>query len=151
MGYKYGLWYIYSNDVFNTTHISHFTVSCFMNINDAYNLYNEIYNYYGNINVISVYCKDPVIFDNNMYKDDVNNLYSWGYYGNIMYWNDICNIVQKYNCNFTNDNHTTVQYSTNKNLLNLKSCNKNEFLICKLVIVDMNDDNPNNWKIIFNQ
>jgi hypothetical protein len=42
MGYKYGVWYVYPKDSFATKHIGHFTVSCFMEKEDARRLYIEL-------------------------------------------------------------------------------------------------------------
>jgi hypothetical protein len=44
MGYGYGVWLVYNQKIFTqpTPHIGHITIACFMNKEDATELYNEI-------------------------------------------------------------------------------------------------------------
>tara|TARA_B100000963_G_C22619969_1_gene669409 strand:- start:1255 stop:1614 length:360 start_codon:yes stop_codon:yes gene_type:complete len=118
-----------------------------MNKKDMYNLYYSIRDVFGYTNVLIVNCKEAKVFD-NMYKDDDNNLYSWGYEGKIFNWNDLKSLLINYECNYTDNNHTTIQYSKNKEDLELYELDNNKSIICRLVCVDMNDDDPENWKII---
>ncbi len=148
MGYKYGVWYVYSKNVFNTKHMSHFTVACLMNKKDMYDLYYSIRDIFGYTNAVIVNCKESKVFDNNMYKDDNNDLHSWGYEGQILHWNVLKSLLIDYKCNYTDNNHTTIQYSNNKEDLDPYELDHNKSIICRLVCVDMNDDNPENWKII---
>ena len=39
--------------------------------------------------------EDAKIFDSNMYKEDNNNLYSWGYQGKILHWDILKSILVK--------------------------------------------------------
>ena len=88
------------------------------------------------------------VFDSNMYKEDNNNLYSRGYHGKILHWDILKSILVKYKCNYTDNNHTTIQYSKNKDELDPYELDHNKSIICRLVCVDMNDDNPENWNVI---
>ena len=49
MGYKYGVWYTYSEELYSLHHQGHFTVTCFMEKVDAITLYNELKTKFGQI------------------------------------------------------------------------------------------------------
>jgi len=87
MGYKYGVWLVYDSKEFTTTHVGHFTITCYMEKEDAYDLYAVLKEEYGEMHYIDVECKDPIIFNENMYEDDDNNMGSWGYGGKSSRWN----------------------------------------------------------------
>jgi len=147
MGYKYGIWLVYNQESFNTIHIGHFTICCFMDYLDAINLYDELKNCYGIHTTLSVIGNNPVFFPNNMYSNDNNNLYSWGYYGTSNIWNLYKKLTDKYTCDFSNEPHTTIEYSKNKDNLQLKK-SYNFNLDCTIHVVDITDDNPYKWYII---
>ena len=89
MGYKYGVWYTYSEELFNLHHQGHFTVTCFMEKCDAIRLYEELKTKFGTTNMIYTNCKEPVIFKSNLYDDDTNDMRSWGYTGTVLNWDSI--------------------------------------------------------------
>ena len=120
MGYKYGVWYVYPKETFVTKHIGHFTVSCFMEKEDARRLYIELLSKMGKSNMINVNCKDPVIFEKNIYEDDDNNICSWGYKVTILNWNSIRKITDNYKCNFSQQPHTSIQYEDEESNLNIE-------------------------------
>ena len=121
MGYKYGVWYVYSKNVFNTKHMSHFTVACLMSKKDMYDLYYSIRDILDYTNVAIVNCKDAKVFDSNMYKEDNNNLYSWGYHGKILHWDILKSILVKYKCNYTDNANPQI-------LMSMKISNMNHRL-----------------------
>ena len=43
MGYGYGVWLVYNNTELKTEHIGHITIACFMNKDNAFNLYRNIF------------------------------------------------------------------------------------------------------------
>jgi hypothetical protein len=148
MGYKYGVWYVYPKDSFATKHIGHFTVSCFMEKEDARRLYIELLSKMGKSNMINVNCKDPVIFEKNLYEDDDNNICSWGYKGTILNWNSIRKITDNYKCNFSQQPHTSIQYEYDESKLNIEKLSSNKLIKCNIHLVNICSDNPHEWNII---
>ena len=147
MGYKYGVWYVYPKETFVTKHIGHFTVSCFMEKEDARRLYIELLSKMGKSNMINVNCENPVIFE-NIYEDDDNNIYSWGYKGTILNWNSIRKITDNYKCNFSQQPHTSIQYEDEESNLNIEKLSSNKLIKCNIHLVNICSDNPNEWHII---
>jgi|UniRef100_A0A6C0CXD7 hypothetical protein len=147
MGYKYGVWYVYPKDSFTTKHIGHFTVSCFMEKEDARRLYIELLSKMGKSNMINVNCENPVIFE-NIYEDDDNNICSWGYKGTILNWNSIRKITDNYKCNFSQQPHTSIQYEDEESNLNIEKLSSNKLIKCNIHLVNICSDNPNEWHII---
>lgn len=144
MGYKYGLWYVYPKGTFPTNHIGHFTVSCFMEKEDARRLYTELLSKMGKSNIINVNCQNPVIFEKNTYEDDTNNICSWGYKGTILNWNSIRKITNNYKCNFSQQPHTSIQYEYEEKDLIIEKLSSNKLIKCNIHLVN----NPNDWNII---
>ena len=147
MGYKYGLWYIYNYDEFPTKHIGHFTVTCFMELESAKNLYNEIVTKIGKYNTINIICNEPIKFEMNMYEDDNNNLGSWGYRGIVNNWNELEFITKNYKCNFSHIPHTSIQYEKDEDKLWLQR-QDNKVVECELFIVNICSDNPSDWYLV---
>ena len=147
MGYKYGVWYVYPKETFVTKHIGHFTVSCFMEKEDARRLYIELLSKMGKSNMINVNCENPVIFE-NIYEDDDNNICSWGYKGTILNWNSIRKITDNYKCNFSQQPHTSIQYEDEESNLNIEKLSSNKLIKCNIHLVNICSDNPNEWHII---
>ena len=94
MGYKYGVWYTYSEYIYPLHHQGHFTVTCFMEKNDAITLYNELKTKFGPNNMIYTNCTEPVVFKSNLYEDDTNDINSWGYTGTVLNWSEIKKVKQ---------------------------------------------------------
>ena len=147
MGYKFGVWLVYNQELLNTKHIGHFTICCFMEYLDAVNLYDEIKNGCGIYSTLNLIGNKPIFFPTNLYSHDNNNLYSWGYYGNSELWNKYKIISNKYICDFSNEPHTSIEYSKNKDSLNLKPID-NLSLDCTIHVVDITNDNPCKWNIL---
>ena len=148
MGYKYGVWYTYSEYIYPLHHQGHFTVTCFMEKNDAITLYNELKTKFGPNNMIYTNCIEPVVFKSNLYDDDTNDISSWGYTGTILNWNEIKKVADNYSCNFSHQPHTSIVYTKNsKNILPV-SCGDNRTIIGTLNVVDICSDNPKEWEII---
>ena len=76
MGYGYGVWLVYDNNELPTKHVGHITIACFMERDEALNLYTNIIDTVGNQEVVRLSGK-PIIFDTGFYEHDNNNLYSW--------------------------------------------------------------------------
>ncbi len=147
MGYKYGIWLVYNQKLLATKHIGHFTISCFMEYLDAVNLYDELKNAYGIHSQVELIGNNPIFFPTNYYIHDNNNLYSWGYYGISNMWDKYKKITDKYKCDFSHKPHTSIEYSKNKELLNL-IIRDDINLACTLHVVNINDDDPYNWNIL---
>ena len=139
---------MYPKETFVTKHIGHFTVSCFMEKEDARRLYIELLSKMGKSNMINVNCKDPVIFEKNIYEDDDNNICSWGYKGTILNWNSIRKITDNYKCNFSQQPHTSIQYEDEESNLNIEKLSSNKLIKCNIHLVNICSDNPNEWHII---
>lgn len=156
MGYKYGVWYTYSKAYLSTKHQGHFTVACFMEKQDAVNLYHEIASNYGTTTDITIDMNNPVIFEANMYDDDDNNLYACGYNGENHNWKQLEAITSKYKCNFSHQPHTSVVYSNNEAdvITHVHHINNNNteqptnIINCNLHVVNICNDNPIEWIII---
>ena len=165
MGYKYGVWLVYDSKEFTTTHVGHFTVTCYMEKEDAYDLYTVLKEEYGELHYIDVDCKNPIIFDENMYEDDDNNMGSWGYEGKSSRWNFFKDTVidraknkrentnskqdKQYNYNFSPYPHTSIEYVKGSRKINTV-IKDNKCVLCKLEVVDITSDDPEQWKIITN-
>lgn len=146
MGYKYGVWLTYNKSLIPTTHIGHFTIACYMNKKDALLLYEDILAKYGKTYYIDVNGKNPVIFDNNMYKDDNNELNAWGYEGTCKKWTNLKKCTDKYNCNFSEIPHTTIEYYKNKDI---KPFTMNNMCVqCNLAVANINSNDPKKWSIL---
>lgn len=155
MGYKYGIWLVYSNDEFPTSHIGHVTISCYMEKEEANNLYYDLVKAYGKYHDIYIDCLHPVIFDNHMYENDTNELYAWGYEGHLLENGEITNLwskfqsaTHKYKCNFSLQIHTSISYSKKIDTLNMTKINENKIVKCSIELVDITSDNPSDWHII---
>lgn len=165
MGYKYGVWLVYDSKEFTTTHVGHFTVTCYMEKEDAYDLYTVLKEEYGELHYIDVDCKNPIIFDENMYEDHDNNMSSWGYEGKSSRWNFFKDTVidraknkrentnskqdKQYNYNFSPYPHTSIEYVRGSKKINVV-VKDNKCVLCKLEVVDITSDDPLQWKIITN-
>ena len=152
MGYKYGVWYTYPNSFFQTIHQGHFTVTCFMEKEDAINLYQDISDKYGTLIDMNIDRKKPIIFEPNMYEDDDNNLQSWGYNGENKNWKQLEEISKKYKCNFSHQPHTSINYSKTeeeiiKQIQQIQNQKEGQ-INCELNVVDICSDNPTEWNII---
>ena len=148
MGYKYGVWYTYSEYIYPLHHQGHFTVTCFMEKNDAITLYNELKTKFGPNNMIYTNCTEPVVFKSNLYEDDTNDINSWGYTGTVLNWSEIKKVTNNYSCNFSHQPHTSIVYTKNsKNILPV-SCGDNRTIKGTLNVVDICSDNPKEWEII---
>jgi len=148
MGYKYGIWYVYPRDTFQTTHIGHFTITCFMDEPDAKELYTELITRIGPTNEIHIHCKNPIKFKKNMYKDDENDICSWGYTASVSNWDVLQNIAEKYKCNFSTLPHTSIQYCRNDSDLKLVSIDANVVVKAEIKLINICNDEPNDWFII---
>lgn len=146
MGYKYGVWLVYNKSMFPTTHIGHFTITCYMEKEDAFSLYEDILAKYGKTHYIDVKGKKPIMFDENMYADDDNNMGSWGYEGNQCNWNNFKKCTNNYKCNFSDMPHTSVEYfKTNK----VKPIEIDDICVkCTLVVADITNDDPTKWNLL---
>lgn len=148
MGYGYGVWLVIEDDNWiKTTHTPHVTVACYMTFEDANSLYKDIIKIMLAPEFTLDVCSDIVEFDNDMYPDDKNDLYAWGYNLTCNYWKIFKAITLVYDCNFAFEPHTSVEYSKNPELFNkvkppLSKVN------CRLVVADINSNNPNEWKKI---
>jgi len=154
MGYKYGVWYTYQKDLFPIIHQGHFTVTCYMEKEEAINLYRDIKKKYGILTEITIDRNKPIIFEANMYDDDDNNLQSCGYNGENKNWKNLEEISKKYKCNFSHQPHTSLFYSkSEEEIINqvqqIKNKKEKETQInCELNVVDICSDNPIEWNII---
>ena len=147
MGYGYGIWLVPLVKTFNTTHIPHITVSCFMNYNDAFFLFDKLKFNFGVFHKFSV-TPDPILFSNNTYLNDTNELHSWGY--NIEknnLWDSFKKVCKRYDGCFSEQPHISIEYSKDFSSLNL-TYGEYKDLKFRLCFVDITDDIPFNWLIL---
>ena len=148
MGYGYGIWLIYNKNIFKEkiAHIGHITISCFMQKDEAKTLYDDITK---NINTKFKLNTEgiPELFPINFYENDKNDLCSWGFNFKSNDWSKLETICKKYKCDFSHQPHTSIEYS--KNPLEFKPYYIGESTFsCKVHLVDIRSDFPNDWKII---
>lgn len=151
MGYKYGIWLVYKNyKDLSTKHIGHITLSCFMSIEDAINLHKDLILKFGKFHFIKLK-KEFEFFQKNYYKNDNNNIYSWGFIGETYIkdlWEKFKGYAYNYNCSFSDIIHTSINYNYNNELL-IPYCLKEDLtILCSLEVIDITSDNPNDWHII---
>ena len=156
MGYKYGVWLVYNTLKMPMRHVGHFTITCYMEKEEAEKLCNELIHKFGKYHDMCIESKNPIYFEQNMYEDDDNNIYSWGYNGHIpqtgnkktISWLEIEEITKNYKCNFSHRIHTSIDYSKDKNLLHTLEMLHNKVVTGSIELVDITSDNPSEWSII---
>jgi len=83
-----------------------------------------------------------------MYKDDENDIYSWGYTASVSNWDVLQKIAEKYKCNFSTLPHTSIQYCRNDCDLKLISIDANVVVKAEIKLINICSDDPNDWFII---
>lgn len=149
MGYGYGVWLTYDKLIFNTKHVPHVTIACFMNLSDASELKDKIQKKFGDNFLINAHGK-PITYDKNLYENDNNDIYSWGYDVELIetsQWPEIRKITENYICDIPDILHTSVQYSCYDDYC-IGIFIKNMIINCKLVVVDIRSNDPTEWKIM---
>ena len=148
MGYGYGVWLVYNQNVFKdkTSHIGHITIACFMKKDEAKNLYDDIVQ---NVNTKFKLTTDgiPELFSINFYEHDKNNLCSWGFNFKSTDWPKLQTICNKYTCDFSHQPHTSVEYNSNALTFKPYYIGESNFK-CKIHLVDIRSDFPDDWNII---
>ena len=138
---------VYDEDIFETKHIGHFTIGCFMECLDAIQLYNELKSRYGDNTKININ-GDPVIFSSGIYEHADNNLIAWGYEGENDLWQKYQDTCATHKCDFSSIPHTSIEYSDiEENQINPKKT-KDTTIYCKMHCVDITSNNPSEWNII---
>mgnify|MGYP001158519673 FL=1 len=146
MGYGYGVWLVYNNTELKTEHIGHITIACFMNKDNALNLYRDITNILGDTTEVEIIGK-PEYFPSSYYEHDTNKLCAWGYYGKCNKWELYKNICDNYECDFSSTPHISKEYNLYPNLL--KPCEiENKVIQCKVHCADIRSDFPVDWKLL---
>jgi hypothetical protein len=123
---------------------------------EAEKLCNELIHKFGKYHDMCIESKNPIYFEQNMYEDDDNNMYSWGYNGHIpqtgnnktISWLEIEEITKNYKCNFSHRIHTSIDYSKDKNLLHTLEMLHNKVVTCSIELADITSDNPSEWSIV---
>lgn len=148
MGYGYGVWLVIEDEKWITTkHTPHVTIACYMTFEDAYSLYDDILKIMLTPKMSLGVSSNIVDFNNDMYPNDDNNLYAWGYNLTCDYWDIFKAISLVYKCNFSLQPHTSVEYRKNRKLFN-KIPPPLSKIQCKLVVADINSNNPDQWSKI---
>ena len=145
MGYRYGIWLVYDQKLYNTKHLGHVTLTCFMEKKEAQSLYDELIKKYNKI-----FLKTdgiPVLFPSQFYPRDQNKICSWGYNYSCNEWNNLKNICNKYDADFSHTPHTSIEYGFDSNLF-IPKITDNKKIECDIYFVDIRSDFPNDWKII---
>ena len=151
MGYGYAVWLVYDQEIFETEHVAHFTIACFLNNSiSAFDLKNDIKEKLGK-DTFEIYLDGkPEIYSNDYYNDkDTTGLFAWGYNGTCNVWDGLRNVCKTHDCCFSDIPHTSINYELClQNLRPIPTTNK--ILSCKLYIADVTSYNPKDWKIIGN-
>ena len=145
MGYGFGVWFVYNQDLFETEHIGHITISCFMNKEDAISLKEEL-----NKKITELLLSSDghhVKFEKNLYLHDKNNICSWGFEFYSKKWDYIMKICNEYICSVSKVPHTSIEYGKIDENFNIYDIEP----ICldgTIEVVDIRSDFPVDWKII---
>ena len=152
-GYGFGVWLLVEDDKvnFNISHPVHITIMCNMDKNDAVKLYTDLLELCGKEYI--VYCNNICNkFENTGYSEDEPFTHCSGYYCDIEMFEIIkfyCKKRLKYDStlgSFSNNPHITYCYSNNPENIEYQNLKSNLYLKCKLVVADIRDSNPVNWK-----
>ena len=151
MGYKYGVWLVYKDyKELPTAHLGHITVTCYMTLEDAIDLHKDLILKCGKFHFIKLN-KCFELFQKNYYKNDNNNMYSWGFIGKTYIkdlWEKFRKCASNYACNFSDIIHTSINYDANEGFL-IPNCLKEDLtILCSLEVVNITSDNPVEWHII---
>lgn len=151
-GYGFGVWLVYDQSLLGTQHLGHFTVACFMAKDDATRMYQEILGLTQNKKITIHLESQSQLYAKNMYAKDENDICSWGYNGTCSTWLQLKRVCEKYECNFSNTIHTSIQYAVDAALLkpvDLCGCNNGVTAVeCTVHVVNICGDNPMNWHVI---
>jgi hypothetical protein len=145
MGYGFGVWFVYDKDLFETEHIGHITIACFMQKEDAISLKNELNSKITELLLTSD--GSHILFDKNLYKHDKNNICSWGFEFYSKKWSFIKKICNDYICSFSETPHTSIEYGKFNDNFNIYDIEP----VCldgTIEVVDIRSDFPVDWKII---
>lgn len=149
MGYGHAIWLVYNQEIFETEHIGHFTVACFLNETSALDLLNDIKEKIGK-DTVNIHLEGkPQIYDPNYYSLDKTGLYAWGYDGKSDLWNNLKSVCSAYDCCFSDTPHTSICYDICLETLRPLSTT-NKLISCKLYMADTTSDNPKYWRITGN-
>lgn len=146
MGYKYGVWLTYDERHFNTEHIGHVTISCFLTRDDAFRLHREIVQICGNHADVIIKGKHEY-FPSSYYIHDNNKMCSWGYAGTSQLWDKYKTICNDFECDFSPTPHTSIQYAIHPNVFSISDI-KDKNITCSIHVADIRSDFPTDWKIL---
>ena len=146
MGYGYGIWLVYDKSEFDTTHIGHVTVACFMKKHDALKLYDEIVAKAGYIAELKIKSK-PEHYFSSFYEHDKSKTCSWGYDGTCDRWAIYKSIGEKYKGECSSVPHTSIEYGLFPKLFRPSPTTERR-MSCNVHCVDIRSDFPDDWKII---
>jgi len=145
MGYGYGLWLVYEDKELKTEHISHFTVTSFMNRDDSAKLFRELSEIHNQTEIIIN--GNSEYYYSSFEEHDKNKMCSWGYDGKCTQWKIYRSICNNYECQFTSSPYTSMEYGLYPKLLKPQNI-RDKILQCRLCHVDLRSDFPEDWKII---
>lgn len=159
MGYGFGIWLVpipgsfdgglgggFDGGFDGSSFIKHFTISCFMEKDDAKKLFKKIIEKYGLFLDVKLIGKHK-IFGHDFYPDDNSVLHSWGYNGLCKKWSGLKRLCDPFKCCFSHTPHMSIQYSENVEELNVLNIDNIVFK-CKVCLVDICSDDCNKWKIL---
>lgn len=163
-GYGYGLWLTFDDKHIITKHISHVTLICNMEKEQATLLYDKINDHFPYI-IPDVYLnieRSPILFDTDMYSDTDSNVMTkeaWGYNCNTDDYNLL--MIQQLIKEFMIENnvkgsipptlHLTMEYGREVSdiINNMKNyTHEKDVVLCKLKLVNITSDNPLKWFIL---
>ena len=155
MGYGFGIWLVPIPGSFDgglgggfdgSSFIKHFTISCFMEKDDAIKFFKKIIEKYGLFLDVKLIGKHK-IYTPGFYPNDDTTYYSWGYNGFCDEWSGLERLCEPFKCCFSHTPHMSIQYSENVDELNVLNIDNIVFK-CKVCLVDICSDDCNKWKIL---
>jgi len=148
MGYGYGIWLVFDKEHFETTHIAHVTVACFMQEDDARRLYDELLDKLPLQLTVEIN-ETPEIYPAAYYASDTNKIHSWGYNCKSEDWNTLREICVYHNCDFSPQAHTSIVYDMDPVLFSPKPIEGGTRTVkCDIRLVDIRSDFPVDWRIL---
>lgn len=150
MGYKYAIWLTYDDNLVDTqsNHISHFTIACMLEKQEAIDMYKELRHYLPESKTEIQLLPTKQHFETTFYKNDTTGLYAWGFIGSHPKWDIFRRVSEKYNGSFSYTPHTSVEYSSKPFEMNTKSDATHETVQCTLHTANASSDNYEDWYLL---
>jgi hypothetical protein len=168
----------YKTEIFKTSHIPHITFICKIpSKQKAFRMFKLLREYTYSLFAVKVnnsavdlnhisydvkqdaYCvsNEYECIDNNDNECPNKSSFSWGHnasltnynYSNIVYWMKHIQLEYLIQGSISEELHMSIEYDSNKDNMNMRSIDGDDVItLFKMVVADINDDNPEIWSIL---